>query len=113
MKSISSRKLYSNSGGYSITKVPECWSWWVIMFLGVCRVISVVIADTPKGATMNKIDTTLWVVVFLFIHHVIFSWLCYKRWHIASWALILIPMVISIMITSFVTGVVMCRKDLL
>lgn len=97
--------VLNNRGAYNVWKQPSCWSWWVVMALGVIRIVSAL------QSTDRRENQVLMAVVFLAVHHIVFSYLCHRGWYATSWVLILVPIVMGMIATSFMMGFVTCKLD--
>ena len=93
---------------FKISKQPKCIQWKIVMFFSILTFLQLVMDQKmDKDNKLNKIISGL---IHIFVYHLIFSYLCHIGWHRTSWFLILLPFVLSVMITSFIMGVLVCKK---
>tara|TARA_Y100000389_G_scaffold204705_1_gene259052 strand:- start:1425 stop:1730 length:306 start_codon:yes stop_codon:yes gene_type:complete len=75
-----------------------------VMALSIIGLLSNIFNKRPGESDDSKNKKLLMNVLWIVIYHFVWSYLCKHKYYTTGWVLVLLPVFISIVVVSFVTG---------
>lgn len=83
-----------------LSDLPKCYSYRFVMVLTVVGLL-MTMAQPNSPDKMQKVAMG---VLWLFLYHFIFGWLCKNKYYNTSWVLALLPIILTFIVVNYMVG---------